>query len=51
MLISSDLFIISLHQPMKRKSTLDTDVIQLSECIDFNDSDTSSSSNSEHSFI
>lgn len=52
LLISSDPFITSLHQPMKRKSTLDADVIQLIECPDFNDSDNiSSSSNSEDSSI
>lgn len=51
LLISSDPFITSMRQPMKRKSTLDASVIQLLESSDFNDSNVSSSSSNEDLFI
>jgi hypothetical protein len=43
LLISSDPFITSMHQPMKRKSNLNATIVQLLQSPDFNDSDSSSS--------
>jgi hypothetical protein len=47
LLISSDPFITSIHQPIKRESTLDATVIQLLQSPDFN-SDLCSSSINEN---